>query len=181
MAPRRYNHSIAVPPENSPASSLKRQRSCESGSLPSPAQTRPKLDTEDDTLPLSASAGTQDLSQEEVTDDDLCPICHLLLYKPVTTRCNHTLCASCMAHWADVSVVSQMTVVSLDEQPETFSASEVEAKCPMCRTQTSASHNPKMDSELRIRYPRTYEERRAEEDETRPDGSSSIETLTVYI
>ena len=35
--------------------------------------------------------------EENVDEDDLCPVCQLLLLKPVTTTCNHTLCESCTA------------------------------------------------------------------------------------
>src|SRR4051794_5165143 len=83
--------------------------------------------------------GTAEL--EDVDLDDLCPICHLLLYRPVTTRCRHTLCESCMAHWADVSLTSSITIVSLDEQPISTDTNEVEAKCPMCRTLTTTAPN----------------------------------------
>lgn len=116
-----------------------------------------------------------------MTDDDLCPVCHLLLYRPVTTRCNHTLCESCMAHWADVSVTSQMTIVSLDEEPATFDAAGVEARCPMCRTSTVASFNPTLAEQLAEKYPLTYAEREAEEKKAEEGGEGAIETLTLYI
>ncbi len=76
--------------------------------------------------------------QEDVDEDDLCPICRLLLFNPVTTQCNHTLCGSCMAQWADVSVaMPNMTIVSIDEEPQNFDAATgLEANCPMCRTRS---------------------------------------------
>lgn len=122
-------------------------------------------------------------AQESIHEEDLCLVCHQLLYRPVTTQCNHTLCESCMAHWADVSAASaQMTIVSLDEEPTTFNASEVEARCPMCRTTTTASINSGMSTRLEVQYPRAYKERELEERPSSLDGSlSSLETLTVYI
>jgi hypothetical protein len=44
----------------------------------------------------SSSARQQaEEDDETVHEDDLCPICQLLLFRPVTTLCNHTLCESC--------------------------------------------------------------------------------------
>ena len=115
-----------------------------------------------------------------MVEDDLCPICQLLLFRPVTTSCNHTLCESCMAHWADVSVISQMTIVSLDDIPTSMAANAVEARCPMCRTPTTASLNPNLEESLRSRYPSTYASRQAEE--AIPSAEeTTIETLTLYI
>ena len=119
--------------------------------------------------------------EEAVVEDHMCPVCQLLLFRPVTTRCNHTLCESCMAHWADVSVTSQMTIVSLDEQPSQFNPIQVEAKCPMCRTLTTARLDPEMAHVLSTRYPRKYAERRVEEQTPESAEASSMETLTLYI
>lgn len=121
--------------------------------------------------------------EEGVHDEDLCPVCHQLLYRPVTTKCNHTLCESCMAHWADVSVTSSgMTIVSLDEEPSTFNANDIEARCPMCRTLTTASLNPDMIARFEAQYPKLYREREAEEESSSTDGPVvTIETLTLYI
>lgn len=124
-------------------------------------------------------------TEENILHDDLCAICHLLLYRPVTTVCNHTLCESCMQHWADVSISSVMTVTHVDENPVLFSANDVEAKCPMCRTQTNASLNAARAGELRERYPKTYAERqRDEEGDAEGNGEGdkgTVETITVYI
>ncbi|KAF7185481.1 YEATS domain-containing protein 2 [Pseudocercospora fuligena] len=121
--------------------------------------------------------------EEEVDDDGLCPVCRLLLYRPVTTRCNHTLCESCMAHWADVSVMTQMQIVDVDSEPVAFDAvSGLEAKCPMCRTQTTASLNPTLADSLKAKYPQTWAERHLEEaDSSLGSDQASIQTLTVYI
>lgn len=119
---------------------------------------------------------------EDIDEDDLCPICHLLLYRPVRTRCNHTLCEACMAHWADVSITSQMTTVGLDDQAVVLLPHEIETRCPMCRTSTTATFDPSRESALQRQYPkashaREIESRTADAD----DFASSIETLTVYI
>src|SRR4051812_43693910 len=89
---------------------------------------------------LTAEVGSAaNFTEETIEPDDICPVCQLLLYRPVVTRCNHTLCESCMAQWAEVSATSQMVIVDLDEQPTNFDPVQVEAKCPMCRTLTSAT------------------------------------------
>ncbi|PIA89291.1 hypothetical protein CB0940_07460 [Cercospora beticola] len=119
--------------------------------------------------------------EENIDEDDLCPICQVLLYRPVTTQCNHTMCESCMAHWADVSVNSQMKIVDVDEEPQTFDAvSGIEAKCPMCRTQTTASYNPDLAARLGRDYPATTRERSVEEADSLGE-QGSIQTLTVYV
>jgi hypothetical protein len=125
---------------------------------------------------------TADNVLEEVHEDDLCAICHLLLYRPVTTRCNHTLCESCMAHWADVSVTSQMITVGLDDEPMFLLPNDIETRCPMCRTSTTASLNESRELELQARYPEMYKVRKVEERiENEDDSGAAIETLTLYI
>ena len=86
-----------------------------------------------------------------------------------------------MAHWADVSVSSQMTIVGPSEHVDEIEASVVEAKCPLCRTQSRASVNPKLAEQLEHQYPRTYEERRSEEESLITERGGSVETLTLYI
>ncbi|KAK6512208.1 hypothetical protein TWF481_001099 [Arthrobotrys musiformis] len=114
-------------------------------------------------------------------DDDLCPICRQLLHRPVVTECSHTLCELCMTEWADVSVTSQMTVVPLAERPEDFVAANIQAKCPMCRTMTSAKRSSEVEERVRRKYPGVYERR--EEEAVRDEAMKevSVETLTVYI
>lgn len=125
---------------------------------------------------------TVELEGANISEDHVCPVCHLLLYRPVTTRCNHTLCEPCMAHWADISVTSQMTIVSLDDEPSMFNPIQVEARCPMCRTLTTASLNASLAEGLRNRHPVQYIERQNEEqapEATLPEAA--MQTLTVYI
>ena len=124
-----------------------------------------------------------DRKAESVLEDDLCPVCRLLLFQPVTTTCNHTLCESCMAIWADVSVATQMQIVEVDEQPVPFNAvSGLEARCPMCRTHTSASVNAARVNELKDKYPTTHVERQAEEEANKASGEAGeIQTLTLSI
>src|SRR6266536_4843846 len=132
--------------------------------------------------PLSPTGQQEDGHQEAISEDHVCPVCHLLLFRPVRTHCNHTLCESCMAHWAHVSVTSQMTIVSLDDEPSIFEPLEIEAKCPMCRTPTTASLDARLAGELGARYPLRYAERQAEEQTFEVDRlESAIETLTLYI
>lgn len=76
-----------------------------------------------------------------------------------------------------------MQIVDVDEEPVPFDAvSGLEAKCPMCRTQTTASLNRTLSMELPSRYPITYAERESEEDSnTSSNSDSEIQTLTLYI
>jgi len=127
----------------------------------------------------------EESDQEEIDPNDVCPICSLLIYRPVTTSCDHNFCQSCMAQWADVSLSSQMTHVDLDERPiiETISANDIETKCPMCRTQTAANVSQQLERDLKERYPKLYATRAAEEEALSKDVTSddSVETLTIYI
>lgn len=128
---------------------------------------------------------------EVVAHDDLCPICHLLLYDPVKTQCNHVLCASCMAQWADISSTTHITPSSLDldlshfdpNYDPTADLASLEANCPMCRTQTSASLHTELKATLAARYPKTYEERRVEEEVARGSrtGQDGVEGMTILI
>ena len=127
-----------------------------------------------------------DSTGEDVDDDDLCPICQLLLHEPVTTTCKHTLCNFCMATWASTSLAAPMTIVDVDEEPRPFDAVSVEARCPMCRTLTSAIADGPRAELLRTKYPRLCAQRDLEStaENGGPDSSSSsasLQTLTVYI
>ena len=120
---------------------------------------------------------------ETVDEDDLCPICQLLLLHPVRTTCGHTLCKTCMAIWAQTSLEAPMVRVDVDEEPVDFDpVSELEARCPMCRTMTSAREDGPRAQQLRSRYPRTWAERLTEDES--PQGeepAEAIQTITVYI
>lgn len=131
------------------------------------------------------------LSEPETVDEsDLCPICHLLLHRPVRTTCGHTLCAACMAHWADVSAASaHMTIVPLtaataDAHPmRDAHPGLVEARCPMCRTVTTAARDAARERELRGRYPAGWAEREREEGvgEGGAETAGDVETVTVFV
>jgi hypothetical protein len=136
-------------------------------------------------------ADQANLASEVVAHDDLCAICHLLLFDPVKTQCNHVLCASCMAQWADISSLTHITPSSLDLElshfdpnydPTTDLAS-LQANCPMCRTSTSASLHTELRDVLKRRYPVTYEERSREEADARGQkiGQDGIEGMTILI
>jgi hypothetical protein len=84
-----------------------------------------------------------------------------------------------MEHWADVSVTSQMTIVGLDDVATPIAANSIEARCPMCRTPTTARLNSRFEETLRSRYPSTYSTRQVEE--TRSMDDALIETVTLYI
>ena len=88
-----------------------------------------------------------------------------------------------MAIWADVSVNTQMQIVDVDEQPAPFNAvSGLQARCPMCRTHTSASINRQRVDDLKQKYPTTYAERQTEEEANKTSGEGGeIQTLTLSI
>lgn len=73
-----------------------------------------------------------------------------------------------MAQWADASQTIPLHPSSLDMNLSDFDPTydpsyELEARCPMCRTPTTASVYNSLAQELEIKYPQTYAERRAEE------------------
>ncbi|KAF2486361.1 hypothetical protein BDY17DRAFT_261631, partial [Neohortaea acidophila] len=124
----------------------------------------------------------------EISEDDTCPVCQLLLYRPVKTGCNHTLCQSCMATWAEVSLSHEMQIVDIDTDIEDQqshqpfdAAEELEARCPMCRTQTTASLDQVRSQELQTKYPEAYTQRLAEGTPSDPDTTQTLQTLTLHI
>jgi hypothetical protein len=85
-------------------------------SLPAPIPMPPGTGNP---IGIGSSDGPGGEDVEDVQEDDMCPICRLLLYNLVTTTCNHTLCRFCMAQWASVSVslAEPMTVVDVMKNP----------------------------------------------------------------
>ena len=136
-----------------------------------------------DNAPSASSAVGGPSPTEEVDDDDLCPICQMLLHEPVTTTCRHTLCRFCMATWASTSQEAPMTIVDVDSEPVPFDAvSGLEARCPMCRTLTSALPDAQRDGTLRSKYPQLWTQRyRETAAEQNTESSGSIQTITVHI
>ncbi|KAF2127678.1 hypothetical protein P153DRAFT_320077 [Dothidotthia symphoricarpi CBS 119687] len=125
---------------------------------------------------------------EVIAHDDLCPICQLLLFTPVRTKCNHLLCASCMAHWADVSSTNRIEHSSLDVNLADFDPNydpsyDLEANCPMCRTHTNASPDKALARRLAGKYPTTYAERKVEEEVERGSrvGQDGVEGVMILI
>ncbi|KAF2849499.1 hypothetical protein T440DRAFT_452310 [Plenodomus tracheiphilus IPT5] len=123
-----------------------------------------------------------------VAHDDLCPICQLLLFTPVRTQCNHLLCASCMAQWADASSTnriehSSMDVNLADFDPDYDPSYDLEANCPMCRTHTAAAPDKKLAKQLQTKYPSLYAERRVEEEVERGSriGRDGVEGVMMLI
>ncbi|KAK6001878.1 hypothetical protein QM012_002368 [Aureobasidium pullulans] len=86
-----------------------------------------------------------------------------------------------MAHWADVSMTSQMTILAPSSSPSIFSGADTEARCPMCRTPTSAAPNSALASQLSSKYSLAYQSRAAEEATDEDPNAGSIETLTLCI
>jgi hypothetical protein len=85
-----------------------------------------------------------------------------------------------MAHWAEVSVTAQFQIVPLNDEA-TSSEGQIEAKCPMCRTITRSSPNQARGNALRERYPRTYEMRRNEEEDSEGNPAEDVLMMTVYV
>jgi hypothetical protein len=141
------------------------------------------LDGAKERISKRSKSPEQQSPPEVIDDDDLCPICHLLLYQPVTTRCNHTMCEFCLNMWADVSVTTQMTAVGLDEDtPEILLPNEIESSCPMCRTPSTAGPDRTREAELKQKYLHAYTKRQAEAQNDLAEGSNeSVETLTLHI
>jgi YEATS family/zinc finger of C3HC4-type, RING len=127
-----------------------------------------------------ATPNAEETMNEIVNHDDLCPICHLLFYRPVTTQCGHTLCESCMAHWAEVSVTERFQIVPLNDENTPAAHDQIEVKCPMCRTITTSLPNVDREDALRTRYPLTYQARREEEDAD-GDLAEEVFTMAVYV
>lgn len=120
---------------------------------------------------------------EEVDEDDLCSICNLLLLHPVTTTCNHTFCESCFSHWADISLNTQRIELGLDiDQEVILPPTELEAKCPMCRSLTTAPLNKDRHNVLARKYPITYHSRSQEHlNELEDEEGNLVEPVTIYI
>lgn len=115
-------------------------------------------------------------------------ICQLLLFTPVRTQCNHLLCASCMAQWADVSNTNRIEPSSWDVDLADFDPNydptyDLEANCPMCRTQTAATPDKELAGQLEKKYPATYAERAAEEEVERGAriGQDGVEGVMILI
>lgn len=126
------------------------------------------------------TSATTPKENEEVDEDDLCPICQLLLHEPVTTVCRHTLCRLCMATWAATTLAAPMTIVDVDEEPVAFDPIEVQARCPMCRTLTAATSDGARKAELKTKYPQLTSERDAEaEPGDSGESDDGVQTMTV--
>ncbi|KAF2014109.1 hypothetical protein BU24DRAFT_315275, partial [Aaosphaeria arxii CBS 175.79] len=121
---------------------------------------------------------------ESIAHDDLCPVCHLLLYEPVRTQCNHLLCGSCMAQWADASSLNHISPSNVDIDLADIEAlsdrANLQANCPMCRTATTAALDRDLARTLEEKYPDTWRERAVEEDEARV-GVAGIESMVILI
>jgi len=151
-------------------------RQDERDSSPPPVQSAPR----NEKVPQREDVRSK---EEDVDEDDLCPICQLLLYDPVTTTCKHTMCNFCMVTWAATTLAAPVTIVDVDEEPVPFDPiADVEARCPMCRTLTSAVPDEARKSDLALKYPYTTSERQAEaESEQTGESGEGIQTMTVYI
>jgi Zn-finger nucleic acid-binding protein len=135
------------------------------------------------TTELRSSERKEEAEVSEIVEhDDLCPICHLLLLRPVKTKCNHSTCEACLNLWAEISISQQMNIVGLDDEEITLHPSQLEISCPMCRTVSAGTRDAEREEALRSSYPQTYQKREDEEQAAADDDAAeSVETLTVYI
>lgn len=76
--------------------------------------------------------------------------------------------------------MGQTKIVDVDEPVESVAVTGLDAKCPMCRTQTMATFNADMATRLATQYPHTWKERSIEEADSFNE-QGSIQTLTVYV
>lgn len=121
---------------------------------------------------------------------DRCPICLSFLHTPISTKCGHTFCQSCI-DWADVSVVSSQLVdvpLEYNEFPTTDSRrNDLKILCPFCGSLTLVYCDSQLQHALQAKYPLMYRSV-----SLRPPGavefggrdknrSSSLETLTLLI
>ncbi|KAI4718322.1 hypothetical protein E4T48_05514 [Aureobasidium sp. EXF-10727] len=74
-----------------------------------------------------------------------------------------------------------MTILPPSSSPSMFSGADTEARCPMCRTPSSATPNSDRMIRLQQRYPVTYPARAAEEASENDPNAGTIETLTLCI
>lgn len=126
-------------------------------------------------------AEPQQTTEEMIDHDDICHICHLLLLHPVITSCNHTFCETCFSHWADVSISQMIRGLDIDEQ-FLMPPDELETRCPMCRTLTTAKLDKQLARRLKSEYPATYKSRKEELSlEIQDEDGALIEPLTLYI
>ena len=106
-----------------------------------------------------------------------CPLCHRLLYEPVSTSCGHTTCRSCMARTARSL---DMKIVDLDEQPENFGpVTGMFAICPICSSGpiTVALSNFRFQRDLRTTFPSPWAKRKLQEDQS----MERIHAVTIFI
>lgn len=121
----------------------------------------------------------------DIAHDDLCPICHLLIYEPVKTSCGHHMCCTCFAQWADMSASTSPSDLDpeVDYDPDSIDLAGLEVSCPMCRTMTKASLHIETRDVLQSKYPAAYAERRQQELEANRQemGGDGIERFTIVI
>lgn len=93
-----------------------------------------------------------------------------------------------MAQWSDASNTNRIEHSSWDVNLADFDPNydptyDLEANCPMCRTRTTAAPDNALARQLEHKYPVTYAERRAEEEEDRGSriGRDGFEGVMILI
>jgi hypothetical protein len=74
-----------------------------------------------------------------------------------------------------------MTILPPYSSASMVEGEDTEARCPMCRTPTSATPNPTLATQLQTKYPTTYPKRAEEETAETDTNTGTIETLTLCI
>lgn len=99
-------------------------------------------------------------------DNDICPICRQLLYRPATTTaCRHAACHACLLTWIATSRPEPQLLGAyfrVSSEPEIDGTS---FGCPICRTETTISLDKARNSQLESTYPLLYQERATPDDE----------------
>ncbi|KAJ3051161.1 hypothetical protein HK097_007858 [Rhizophlyctis rosea] len=100
---------------------------------------------------------------DEETEAYTCPLCLKLLFKPVTTPCNHHFCLHCLKDlfesgegvWGPIELKTDWEVDEVVTRP-----------CPMCRKEVlkreMMSVNTNMDARIQAMFPETYLARQQE-------------------
>lgn len=108
-------------------------------------------------------------SADETTccDDDICPICRQLLYRPaISNACGHAACHSCLLTWIAASKPESQPLdssIRISSEPD---VDGISIACPVCRTETTIAPDGARSSRLESTYPVLYQERAIQDTET---------------
>lgn len=99
-------------------------------------------------------------------DNDICPICRQLLYRPAKyTACRHEACSACLSTWLAVSGPEPRLLDASFRLSTEPGLDAISFGCPVCRTATTIAIDEARSSQLESRYPTMYQERAMQDDE----------------